>query len=335
VEEEKPKPLHNPHDAFVKAGLGEPHQMADFLRAYLPTALTTAVDWKSLQRVESEFLDEELHQRHADLLFRARFRQDTPVYFHLLFEHQKTVDPWMPLRLLTYQVHIWNRFRKESPKAKHLPPILPIVFFQDRRRWPRSPALRDLFGLPQELDPSWLEYLPDYRHAIINLSDLELEAINHNLALRVMMKVLDAILEPDAAHSLRTGLQTLLDLESAPDQQTFLRTCLTYLIEAGKTLDRKTLDAIVSGVESARLQEVAMSIADQLRLEGRREGRREGEGIGKIIGERLLLQRQMTRKFGELDYLTQEKINRSSEADLERWAERILDAKTLAEVFTG
>jgi hypothetical protein len=99
------------------------------------------------------------------------------------------------------------------------------------------------------------------------------------------------------------------------------------------SLDRKTLKTIVLETESERLQKVAMSIADQLRMDGRREGRREGEGIGKIKGERLLLQRLLTRKFGELDYLTHEKINRSSEADLERWAERIFDAKTLAEVF--
>ena len=68
-----------------------------------------------------------------------------------------------------------------------------------------------------------------------------------------------------------------------------------------------------------------MTIAEQLIKEGHEEGRQEGE--------RLLLQRQITRKFGGLDYLTEEKVNQASEADLERWAERILDAKTLAEVF--
>jgi len=70
-----------------------------------------------------------------------------------------------------------------------------------------------------------------------------------------------------------------------------------------------------------------MSIADQLR--------QEGETLGMRKGERLVLQRLLTRKFGELDYHTLEKIRLATEQDLELWAERILDAKTLEDVFQG
>ncbi|MCH8475558.1 MAG: Rpn family recombination-promoting nuclease/putative transposase, partial [Opitutales bacterium] len=53
------------------------------------------------------------------------------------------------------------------PKAKRLPPILPIVFFQDRGEWTPSPHFRDLLDLPQDLDPEWLNYLPSFQHATI------------------------------------------------------------------------------------------------------------------------------------------------------------------------
>ncbi|MCH8476233.1 MAG: Rpn family recombination-promoting nuclease/putative transposase, partial [Opitutales bacterium] len=146
--------LHNPHDAFIKAGLGEPRQMASFLKAYLPSGLASSVDWSSLEVQSTSFLDEQLHHRHVDLLFAARF-SDKPLFFHLLFEHQKSLDAWMPFRLLSYQVRIWEKFRKDHPKAKRLPPILPIVFFQDRGEWTPSPHFRDLLDLPQDLDPEW------------------------------------------------------------------------------------------------------------------------------------------------------------------------------------
>ncbi len=84
-------PLNDPHDSFIKAGLGEPGQMASFLKAYLLTSLTAAVDWTSLEVKSTDFLDEQLHHRHADLLFSARFGEK-PIFFHLLFEHQKSVD---------------------------------------------------------------------------------------------------------------------------------------------------------------------------------------------------------------------------------------------------
>jgi predicted transposase YdaD len=323
-------PLHNPHDAFIKAGLGEPGRMADFLRAYLPAALTRAVDWTSLQAVDKDFLDEQLHRRHADLLFTARFA-GKPLFFHLLFEHQKSVDPWMPLRMLTYQLRIWEVFRQRKPKARRLPPVLPVVFFQDRGTWAPSPQFRDLLDLPEDVDPRWLDYLPAYKHAVINLAGLPLEPVAENLALRVMVKVLRAILEPDPATAFADGLRALADLENAPDFHTFLRVCLTYLTEAGNTLDRETLYTILEDVKSSNLKEAAMTIANQLRQEGEALGMRKG----RQEGERLVLQRQLTRKFGELDYHTLEKISLATEQDLELWAERILDAKTPEEVFQG
>jgi predicted transposase/invertase (TIGR01784 family) len=311
--------LHNPHDAFIKAGLGKPGQMAAFLQAYLPPALTVAVDWSSLQPMDKGFLDEALHHRHADLLFTARFH-GKPVFFQILFEHQKTVDRWMPLRLLTYQLRIWERYRERNPKARHLPPILPIVFFQDRKKWTPSPHFRDLLDLPESIDSQWLAFLPDFQHATINLSGLPLDPIAENLALRVMIKVLSAILDPDPANAFKTGLRALADLENAPDHHTFLRICLTYLTQAGNTLDRKTLYTIINEQKSTRLKDEAMTIAEQLIQEGRQEGRQEGE--------RILLRRQMTRKFGDLSFEILEKIEHAREEDLERWSEAIFDASS-------
>ncbi|MCC5789548.1 MAG: DUF4351 domain-containing protein [Opitutales bacterium] len=108
-----------------------------------------------------------------------------------------------------------------------------------------------------------------------------------------------------------------------------VRICLTYLTEAGNTLDRESLYTIINEVTSTHLKEEAMSIADQLRQEGRQEGREEG----RQEGERMILQRLIARKFGELDYVSQEKLNHAGLEELECWGERILDAKTLEEVF--
>lgn len=329
-------PLNNPHDAFIKSSLGSPERMAPFLQAYLPPALVAAVDWSSLQPAQKAFLDEQLHERHADLVFTARFH-GKPLFFHLLFEHQKSVDPWMPLRLLTYQVRIWETFRKNNPKARRLPPVLPIVFFQDQGEWSPSPHFRNLLDLPEDLDPQWLDFLPDFKHVILNLSELELDAINQDLVLRVVIEALRSVLEPSSEASFITAHDALQALGDSPDHLAFFRTCITYLFRAGNTLDRKTVFAIINTSKSPRLKEEAMTIAEQLIQEGRQEGEnvglKKGRQEGRQEGERLLLERLLTRKFGELDFLAQEKINQASEADLEHWAERILDAKTLAEVF--
>jgi predicted transposase/invertase (TIGR01784 family) len=55
--------------------------------------------------------------------------------------------------------------------------------------------------------------------------------------------------------------------------------------------------------------------------------------VAEERGERLLLQKLIARKFGEMDAQAAARLSQASSAELEIWAERILDAKTLADVF--
>ncbi len=60
----------------------------------------------------------------------------------------------------------------------------------------------------------------------------------------------------------------------------------------------------------------------------------EGVEQGIEKGERSLLYRQLTRRFGQLDQQTEARLQAATAADLERWADNILDAQTLDEVFS-
>jgi hypothetical protein len=71
------------------------------------------------------------------------------------------------------------------------------------------------------------------------------------------------------------------------------------------------------------------------RKEGIEEGRKEGVEEGCKKGERSLLLRQLRSRFGELPAATVARIEAADIADLERWGERILGARTLAEVLDG
>ena len=61
----------------------------------------------------------------------------------------------------------------------------------------------------------------------------------------------------------------------------------------------------------------------------RDEGRREG----RVEGERTVLERQLRRRFGALSPTIGARLGGASTADLEAWAENVLDAATLDEVF--
>ena len=54
---------------------------------------------------------------------------------------------------------------------------------------------------------------------------------------------------------------------------------------------------------------------------------------GMLVGERALLERQLRRRFGLLNPELIQKLELASAAELERWAENVLDAGSLDEVF--
>ncbi|MFW5724306.1 MAG: DUF4351 domain-containing protein [Halochromatium sp.] len=61
----------------------------------------------------------------------------------------------------------------------------------------------------------------------------------------------------------------------------------------------------------------------------------EGFGEGFDKGEAALLERQLRKRFGPLDADTEARLQAASSAEIERWAERIFDARQLADVFAG
>ncbi len=78
-----------------------------------------------------------------------------------------------------------------------------------------------------------------------------------------------------------------------------------------------------------------MTIAEQWKQEGEMKGRVEGRVEGEAIGRQAIIQRLVNKRFGQniLDFHTQEQLRKATPEQLDLWAERILDAKSVDEVF--
>jgi len=63
------------------------------------------------------------------------------------------------------------------------------------------------------------------------------------------------------------------------------------------------------------------------------EGKLEGKLEGQQLGEARILRRQLTRRFGPLPDWAEQRLQGATLAELERWAERVLDAPTLDAVW--
>jgi flagellar biosynthesis/type III secretory pathway protein FliH len=67
--------------------------------------------------------------------------------------------------------------------------------------------------------------------------------------------------------------------------------------------------------------------------QGLEQGRKQGERKGRHLGEVNLLRRLLVRRFGPLPSWVDERLAQASEAELEHWADRVLECAALDEVF--
>ena len=68
---------------------------------------------------------------------------------------------------------------------------------------------------------------------------------------------------------------------------------------------------------------------------GMQQGMEQGMQQGRVEGERAVLERILRRRFGLLSPEVAERLGQASAVDLETWAENVLDAPTLDDVFNS
>lgn len=157
-------PTCPPNQALTEETFADRPQAIAFFKSHLPPGIAAKADWASLTELPWSFTKPSPEEEASDLLFKVNIGgRDALLY--LVFEHQSTADPAMPLRMLYYLSEILNRHLEEY--GLPLPPVLPYVFHQGTLRLNTSPAFEDLFDLPVELTETLMPYLPKFQHNLI------------------------------------------------------------------------------------------------------------------------------------------------------------------------
>lgn len=253
------EPPHQPHDKLFKAGFGDPLNAAGFLEWQLPETLALGIDWPRLRLESGSFVDSQFRHSESDLLFSAPLR-GRPCLIYLLFEHQRTFDPWIALRLLRYMVRIWEECLRKKPAR--LPLIVPVVLAQNARRWELSPDFASLLEIP----PGGSEFVPNFAFRLVQLAEIPFKKIAGTPAGILVLRALKAE---------QTGEllgEDLWDEELiAQDKKRIFQMILRYILSAPE-IDKETFTHRVRELKSADLKETAMTLAQQFRQEGHQEG---------------------------------------------------------------
>src|ERR1051325_8633605 len=113
------KPLHPFWDRSIRFLLRRPKHLRAILGVCHPE-LAGRLDFERLELIDRSFVLDDYRQREADLVVRVPYQTDAgsqDVIVYVLLEHQSTVDPWMPFRLLFYMLRIWDDERRRIESA--------------------------------------------------------------------------------------------------------------------------------------------------------------------------------------------------------------------------
>ena len=336
---------HQPHDALFKGIFEHPRAAAALLRSHLPYRLRIRLDLEDLRPVRGSFVDSRLGQRHADLVFVARLASTQALVF-LLFEHLSTSQVLAPVRIWVYGAHIVDGWMSTHRKAHCVPPVLALVVHHGSTQQLPRQNLRNCFCGQHADRAAMAPWLPSWRIHVVDLPRLPDEALGDDPKVALTLRLLKYGRDPDVLDRVRTWADLVRQVRHQPDGLHATELVVSYLLGTG---GGRIIDAVSAALAPAlgrtEARHMTMSLADRLREEGRREGilegRREGilegrrEGIleGRREASRSLLVDLAQRRFGPLPDAIRHRIDQASEDTLHRWARRLLDASSLAEVF--
>lgn len=232
--------LSNPHDHFFRETFSRREVAVDFVRHYLPPEVVAQLDLAAMHIVKDSFVDPELREHFADLLYQTRLQDGQDAYVYVLFEHKSHPEPLVAFQLLCYLVRIWEQVLKQD-ESTHLPPIVPVVVYHGAETWRVAVHFRDLF-----VDrPALAEFIPDFRYQLCDLSDYGDEEIAGEVLLRVALLILKHIFDGEMRTRLPDILSLMDELAQARSGLEYLEIVLRYVAAAAPGLSTADLKEAV------------------------------------------------------------------------------------------
>lgn len=260
--------MNNPHDKLFKATFSHPEVVASLIEDLFPSELSRHLRVESLVLTTNSYIDDELNEYFADLVYDCAFDDGVAIQIALLLEHKSYVVAEPHLQLLRY---LSNRWQQDSEHRRKLTPIIPVIIYHGTDAWQQQPFASSLSGTNSLLQT----FFPEFDYVLINLTTLEEEQIfafrNRFLALSaaLMKHRQDKRFDEYVRQNIRPLMQGLADSELA---EVVIPTFL-YLLET----TRLTGDDIVLifSTVSKQTEEAAMTGIEKLHQEGWLKGHAE------------------------------------------------------------
>lgn len=261
--------MTNPHDKLFKATFSQPDVVASLIESLFPAPLRQAIRLDSLVLTTNSYIDDELNEHFADLVYDCTLAGEMPVQIALLLEHKSYTVAHPHLQLLRY---LLNRWRQDVEHAQKLTPIIPVIIYHGAEQWQHLPFAASLSGNNTLLHP----FFPDFDYLLVNLTTLSEEQIFafRNRFLTVSAALMKHRQDKQFAEYIRQNLRRLMQGIAVDELMAVVLPTFLYLLETTDLTGNEIV--VIFSTVSKQTEAAAMNGADQLRMEGRIEGRVQG-----------------------------------------------------------
>lgn len=312
-------------DAAYKQLFSVPEMVRDLLRACVPDPWVQSLDFATLEKVAPEFITHKRGLRRiSDLIWRVQ-AEGGLAGLYVLMEFQTQVQFHMPVRIMQYVSLLHQDLMAGQPTPHHglLPPILPLVIYNGERPW-QAPT--DMAELVRPMPSSLSAFDPRLRFWLIDESQRPQLRSDDNLFVAMM----DVVHAQDAEkfENAFDHMQELLQ-NNQKCSEVVMNWLGWMLSKRGTVLAQAWVHMIERKGQMGYYKWGIQKWFDHQMQQGLERGIEQGIGQG----QGLLLQKQLSKRFGALPHALLQKINEGTAPQIEVWGERVLYAATLEEVF--
>lgn len=321
--------IEAPHDTFFRAIFQHAACMASWLGAILPASVARAIDWRTLTPATDTAFGVHLRRHQADLVFTAALRPNgAPVL--ILVEHKAQPDAQLASQLQRYAVHLRRAASRHNRGVEPL--VVVAVLHHGSTPLPAAPPHPQLSALPDADAADFAAMQPQLSFTIDDLAGRDEHAL-HLPGLLPTAQLARYCLRffwqssGDEVLALLARWADLLRAADRDDGPDVADAVCWYALAVAEVAPEALID-LVSRI-LLRPEDTIMSTLERTYQKGRAEGLATGKAEGCID----TLLRQLHRRFGELPAEVAMRVRGGSPADLDRWTDRILDARSLTELF--
>ncbi|MFP5597800.1 Rpn family recombination-promoting nuclease/putative transposase [Kluyvera sp. 142486] len=264
-----------PHDLVFKTFLSTAETARDFIAIHLPPALLRLCCLQTLKLESGSFIEEDLHPYYSDMLYSLKTACGDG-YIHVLIEHQSSPDKHMAFRLMRYAIAAMQRHLEAGHNT--LPLVIPILFYHGRE----SPYPYSMNWLDNFTDPILATHLYSEDFPLVDITVIPDNEIMRHRSMAALTLIQKHIRQRDLTQLL-DKLAGLLTQNHISGQQVIA--LVNYMLQAGEAQDARTL-LYEMAQRAPQYGDELMTLAEQLKQEGRIEGIQQGMQQGIQTGER-------------------------------------------------